>query len=78
MRTAKVGDFMGRFSPSACTGGEEDEDERRGRNEKGRRDETALSKRKQDEGAPFRVQTAPSRTAKHHPLPHPLFPSLFA
>lgn len=36
--------------------------------EEGRRDETALSRRKQDEGALFRVQTAPSRTAKHHLL----------
>lgn len=81
---AKVRDFVGRLSLSlrvwsvygACTGGEEDEDEGPGKDEKGRRDETALSRRKQDEGAPFRVQTASSRTAKHHtPSPHPSLPS---
>lgn len=61
----------------ACTGGEEDEDEGPGKDEKGRRDETALSRRKQDEGAPFRVQTTSSRTAKHHiPFSSSLPPSL--
>jgi len=52
-------------------------------NEEGRRVETAFSRRKQDEGAPFRVQTAaPSRIAKQPRKlnkPHPLkaLPLLF-
>lgn len=54
--------------------GDDEEGEGAAGSEEGWRVETALSRRKQDEGAPFRVQTAPRAAKQPSKLnnPHPL------